>query len=120
MYALDELKKLTDIEVIGLLFKTRHRKLMDLLVERDENLMEIKKIYEELTNDKDFLDEYTKEELEKFAYGEETYEKGVTLGIEQGSNEQKQEIAKKMLEINIPMDDIVKCTGLTKEEIEKL
>ena len=37
-------------------------------------------------------------------------------GLEQG----KKEIAKKMLEKEIPIEEISELTGLTKEEIEKL
>ena len=41
-------------------------------------------------------------------------------GVEQGSKEQSVKIAKKMLEENLDIEIIVKTTGLTKEEIEKL
>ncbi len=40
--------------------------------------------------------------------------------FEQGKEEGKIEIAKKMLEEKIDISIIEKCTGLTKEEIEKL
>ena len=107
-YTLEEVNKLSDLELVGLIFKTRTRKEMNILLERDERIMEIKKIFEEVTNDEEFIDEYSKEELEKLAYGDES------------AKEEKTEIAKNMLNINIPIDNIIKCTGLTKEEIEKL
>ena len=47
-------------------------------------------------------------------------EQGKKEGIEQGKAEQQKEIAKKMLDKNIPIDTIVEVTGLSKEEIEKL
>lgn len=41
-------------------------------------------------------------------------------GVEHGSKEQSVKIARKMLEENLDIEIIVKTTGLTKEEIEKL
>ena len=37
-----------------------------------------------------------------------------------GKNEAKTEIAKKMKNKNMPIEEIVELTGLTKEEIEKI
>ena len=52
------------------------------------------------------------------------YSHGVEQGIEQGKSlgikEQSIKIARKMLEENIDIEIIMKTTGLTKEEIEKL
>ena len=42
------------------------------------------------------------------------------IGIEQGGKDKQLEIAKKMKDKNIPTDEIIEITGLTKEEIEKL
>ena len=61
---LKEVNKLSNLELVELIFKTRTRKEMNILLERDERLMEIKKIFEEVTNDEEFIDEYSKEELE--------------------------------------------------------
>lgn len=41
-------------------------------------------------------------------------------GIEKGTNTEKINIAKKMLEENIDVNIIIKVTELTKEEIENL
>lgn len=41
-------------------------------------------------------------------------------GQKDGKKNEKIEIAKKMKENNIDIETIIKCTGLTKEEIEKL
>jgi predicted transposase/invertase (TIGR01784 family) len=41
-------------------------------------------------------------------------------GLAEGEKKSKIEIAKKMLEENLPTDMIMKLTGLTKEEIEKI
>ena len=45
---------------------------------------------------------------------------GYEQGIEQGVKQTKLDIAKKLLSKNMPIENIVELTGLTKEEIEKL
>ena len=44
------------------------------------------------------------------------YDRGMEVGIEQ----EKEDIAKKMIRQDIPIETIIECTELTKEEIEKL
>ena len=46
-------------------------------------------------------------------------EKGIEKGIMEGSQKEKIEIAKKMLELKIDKETIAKATGLTEQEIEK-
>ncbi len=41
-------------------------------------------------------------------------------GIELGANRKKIEIAKNLLKINLPMEQIIDATGLTKKEMEKI
>ena len=54
----------------------------------------------------------------------EGLEQGITQGWEQGmtqgSQQTQREIAKNMLDLDIDIEKIIKATGLTKEEIEKL
>ena len=61
------------------------------------------------------------DELEVKAYN---YKKGKSDGLEQGRAEgisqNNKEIAKKMKDEKIDISIIIKITGLTKEEIEKL
>lgn len=47
-------------------------------------------------------------------------QEGMQQGMQQGISKEKTEIARKMLERNSDIDFIIECTGLTKEEIEKL
>ena len=47
-------------------------------------------------------------------------EKGRREGIEEGIKDEKINIAKAMLKDNIPLKQIIKFTGLSKEEIESL
>ncbi|MBO4815618.1 MAG: Rpn family recombination-promoting nuclease/putative transposase [Clostridia bacterium] len=49
----------------------------------------------------------------------EGIKEGIEQGKEKGKKEKAKEIARKMLEENIPLDLIVKITGLTKEEIKQ-
>ena len=72
-------------------------------------------------------DEETKELLAKWSdyiaenkgY-EEGIEEGRIEGIEEGSKQKAYEIAKKLLYLNIALEDISKATGLSIEEIEEL
>ena len=50
----------------------------------------------------------------------EGIEEGRIEGIEEGSKQKAYEIAKKLLYLNIALEDISKATGLSEEEIEEL
>ena len=50
----------------------------------------------------------------------EGLEKGKKEGLEQGKREEKISTAKKLIELNMPTEQIIKITGLSKEEIENL
>ena len=47
-------------------------------------------------------------------------EKGIAKGIVKGKKDKAVEIAKKLLEMDMPIDAIMKATGLSQEEITKL
>jgi predicted transposase YdaD len=47
-------------------------------------------------------------------------EKGIELGFEKGNIQTKKQIALNMLMNDVDIDTIIKCTGLTKEEIEAI
>ncbi len=78
---------------------------------------------QELSNDEherylaELREKYTRDQYEIQAYG---YDKGKEDGIEEGKKEKSIEIAKELLSQNVDIEIIIKCTGLTKEEIEKL
>ena len=44
----------------------------------------------------------------------------MSQGLEQGSVNEKYEIAKNLLDNNVSIDIIIKSTGLSKEKIEEL
>jgi len=50
----------------------------------------------------------------------EGMEKGIEKGIEKGMEKGIQAVARQMLAEGYDIDSILRCTGLSKEEIEKL
>ena len=64
-------------------------------------------------------DDVTKEALAK--WNKEIEEnKNVKIAREQGIEQSKKEIASNLLKMNMSIKDIIRATGLTKEEIENL
>ena len=47
-------------------------------------------------------------------------EKGIKKGVEKGKNAKTVEIAKKLLDKNMSIEEIIDITGITKEEIEDI
>ena len=47
-------------------------------------------------------------------------QQGIQQGIQKGAAEEKLEIARNLLKINLPLDQIAMVTGLSKEEIKYL
>lgn len=103
--------------------------------ETKQAINKAEKRLEELSNDEherylaDLREKYTRDQYEIQAYG---YDKGVEEGrIEgkkegikegklEGRKEKSIEIAKNLLAQNIDIEVIINCTGLTKEEINKI
>ena len=70
-----------------------------------------------------FIYDITPEEEEKYIQNTEkniARREGLKEGLAEGQKVEKESIAKKLLEANYPIDEIIKITGLSKEEIEKL
>ena len=61
---------------------------------------------------------YTKKGIEQGI--EQGLSQGISQGITQGKKENSIEIAQKMLNKNIPIEDIIELTNLSKKELEKL
>ena len=47
-------------------------------------------------------------------------EKGIAKGLAKGKKDKTVEIAKKLLEMNMPIDAIMKATGLSMKEVKNL
>lgn len=106
-----DIKTLSYLEKVLSVFVTRHRDILDRVVEGDEELMKIRKIPELVLEETD-LDKYTKEELTRMV---ELHNER-----EEASYEKSYETAKNMLKKGIDLDTISECTGLTLEEIKSL
>ena len=116
LYNEDSFKEFTKVEKVCAIFCTRKREVLEKLMKGDEKLMELKKNIEDIANDEDYYDKYTKTEI----YGMIEREEGKEEGREEGREEEKQEIAKKLLKNNVDIEIIISSTGLSKEEIENL
>ena len=97
--------------------------VVDRMKEENKAIAKAKKVLEEISQDEREI--YLAELREKYILDqisiEETgIEKGIKQGITEGQNKATKVIAKKMKEEKIAIEKICHCTGLTKEEIEKL
>ena len=51
---------------------------------------------------------------------QEGMQEGIRKGMQQGISERNIEIAKNLVKLGMPLQQIIAATGLTKEEVEKL
>lgn len=93
--------------------------------ERTDNKM-VKKYKDEITklnDDTIVIKSLTYEEDREMllnAIKEDYLEEGRELGVKEGQNQTKLETAKKLLEMNMSLDDIVNVTGLNKKNVIKI
>nr|WP_121272935.1 hypothetical protein [Pedobacter schmidteae] len=64
-------------------------------------------------------DQYIREKSEQLGV-QQGLQQGLEQGLEKGAHTKAIETAKKMSADNMPIDQIIKYTGLSKEEIEAL
>ena len=85
----------------------------------NEEINNAKKVLEEISKDErerrltELREKYRRDQHAIMLAG---YDKGLKAGIEQD----KKGIAKKLLAMGIPIEQIIEATGLTKEEIEDI
>ena len=101
----------------------------------DESIKKAKEVLDEISEDEH--EQYLAHLREKYIFERQGIEEagfdkgmakgkaeglaeGLAEGIKQGKKQSLEAIAKRMKENNIDIKTIIKCTGLTKEEIEKL
>ena len=85
----------------------------------NEPIKKAKKILEEISDNE--YEQYLAHLREKYILDQNNLlDTGYERGLEQGTRNERLEIAKKLKEENIDIEIIIKTTGLTKEEIEKL
>ena len=91
-------------------------------MKENENLKEAVKKLDNLSEDERMqriADLRQKAIMDEKAIYEKGLEVGIEKGIMEGSQKEKIEIAKKMLELKIDKETIAEATGLTEQEIEK-
>lgn len=96
-------------------------------MEKNETVRKAQEELEYLEGDEAFKrkvelkEKYEKDMNSVIHYGkEEGMKKGLQEGLHEGKISEKKDIAKKMLEIGMDIEQIMKITDLSKEEIEKL
>ena len=92
-------------------------------MKENENLKEAVKKLDNLSEDERMqriADLRQKAIMDEKAIYEKGLEVGIEKGIMEGSQKEKIEIAKKMLELTIDKETIAEATGLTEQEIEKI
>ena len=110
--------------------KYKYLMMLDLNEEKLEDLSKKDKVVskymetlEEVNKDPEFREYMSAEEdarkMEN-SHLDEARAEGISKGISQGKNERNIEVAKNMLNEDINLSAIVKCTGLTEEEINSL
>ena len=103
--------------------KTTTLKMMKEEYKKDSDYMSAIRKVEDLSTNPKFIGYYDIEEahIQDIEGAKESgYNEGKNEGMEIGKNERNIEIAKTMLVKNLSMNIIIECTGLSKEEIEKL
>lgn len=96
---------------------------VDFNMEEDEDIKAAKKVLEQISQDERerekarLRDKYVRE---MNSSRNEGYAEGKADGISEGKNSEKIKIAKIMLKEGSDISFIVKCTGLTEEEIKQI
>lgn len=120
---------------IAYLSNQLNREQLEVLFEMDENIRDLDKLAQDVIDDKELLHEVfykmrkeVNERLKEQGMYMHMKEVGVKQGIKegikqgekQGEKKSKIEIAKRMLEMGMSIEQIENATELSKEEIEKL
>ena len=116
--------ELTKLEKELLMLRIKSKKILNEISMGDDLMEEVNKELNSLSDDKIIQMEYDYDEKLRYEATqvglEQGLEQGIEQGIEQGSKQKSIEIAKKMLDKNMPIEDISDITGLSIEEIENL
>lgn len=103
--------------------KTNNEEEMEMLAHENPEIEKAYDALQDLSNDEVIRHEAQQREMylqNEMAINEERYEQGMKEGKEQGIKEGKIEIAKNLLRINLPLEQISAATGLSVDEIKKL
>jgi predicted transposase/invertase (TIGR01784 family) len=89
----------------------------------DEALQKMHHILDTTTKNKEEIEDYEMKLKAEMDYNNNisnAIEKGIEKGIEKDRNDAMITVAKKMKEIKMPVEEIVKLTNIPKEKITKL
>ena len=105
--------------------KNQYMIMLDLDKKELENMPKDKIVDKYITNvtivnDDPEFQKYMSEEEDKKKIQNSLLSEAKEEGISKGENKKSMEIAKNLLSMNMPLEDISKATGLTVEEINKL
>lgn len=111
--------------------KTNNQEEMEMLAHENPEIEKAYDALQDLSNDEAIRHEAQQREMylqNEMAINEERYEQGIKEGIEKGIKEGKEqgikegkiEIAKNLLSIHLPLEQISNATGLSIDEIKEL
>ena len=89
----------------------------------DENINKAKKVLETISQDereRRLTELREKYRMDQHAIMLAGYDKGLRDGIEKGVEQNRKDILKKLLKMNLSIEEITTITGFTEEEIERL
>lgn len=101
----------------------KRQEMVEMACKSREELRKAKEEYDKIMSDDEFRHYIDREELAEWDTNTRislAKREGTAEGKLEGKHEEKLETAKKMLELGLDIEIIVKSTDLTKEEIEKL
>ena len=120
-------EEMTREEKLLLLLAMDQLESIEEISKGDYVMEEVKKKLVDLTEDANFIGLYDKEEADRRELYDRTRyaeklgrEKGLEEGLKEGQKSEQLKIAKKMKDEHMDLDTIVRITGLSMEEIEKL
>lgn len=103
---------LSDLEKCILAMADEDIKLSNKLITGDDIMSDYVKDVKNASSDSTFQKEYTLEFRAE--------ERGMERGFDKGVSKTKREVAEKMLQKNMSIEDIVEISGLSKKEIEEI
>ena len=105
--------------ILWTIFMLSPEKLGDEVMENNEDIKKAKEELEKINQD-EREKELARLRMKHIMDTKAVQRYGFKEGKKAGILEEKNEIAKKMLQLEIPIEKIIQITGLTKEEIEKI
>ena len=96
---------------------------LEELLKMNKNIRDVELMARAILKDEELmrtLDDIRLEEIDRKIELGTAYQEGIENGEKSGIKKEKNEIAKEMKKANKPIEEIMKFTGLSKEEVEKL